>query len=390
MTQKNSLLILTGLLCGLLLLSCSNTPELEPENAPICFGLDTRAAEGTLPSVGTTYRIMLYTPGQFAFAKKTGTFYLKEVPTQSADGFVELTACDLQDDGTFRQDNPDAGLNGTSGTYDMLYVSPGIKHNDDGSFNINPQEHQKVKFFASVAPTTKNFVAYGRVTSGAAMKECRATVAIDFYKAKSESVQPFSITNLRLIGAGAPNGNVKIYPITRQAIAPKAEELPITFHEATSGQTDTNGNPLYFETSTPVDVASGIYASRSEVAQLLKATNIGNIQESDYLYMACDMTTTDNNETFHVLVPLTSDEKMRELLPQHNYRFKVVVYSTYIAFSVNVFNSNTTNNDWETGGTEEGTIETPDYTVQLGTWKIVGNTWEPIEGIEDQEISSSK
>ena len=120
------------------------------------------------------------------------------------------------------------------------------------------------------------------------------------------------------------------------------------------------------------------------MAETLKTTVTGNLRESDYLYMTCTMK-QGSRDNIAIRMPLTAREEMRELLPQHIYLFRVVVSSNYIRLEVDVFDKS--GNDWEDGGSDGGTIGTPDYTVTLGTWRIVGegDDWELIP-IEDQII----
>ena len=182
------------LFAGALLLCCSQEEPLasEQEDAPVRFDIDTRVGEPV--TAGTTYRIMAYhaleNTNQFLFVR-TGTYYLKEAVPDG--GFAELTACRLDDDGTNPVSDATAGLNGLSGTYYLIFVSPGVKNNPDGSFSVNPRTD---KFVASKLPESKVIGPYGRVSMTTPMMEYRAMVGIDFYKANNPSVDAFEILSL--------------------------------------------------------------------------------------------------------------------------------------------------------------------------------------------------
>lgn len=125
------------LLAGLASLASCTKEESAAGNAdgaPIRIGIDTRAGEVT---EGTTYRIMTYytdeNSNRFKFVK-TGTYYLKNATDE------ELTACRLNDDGGDPTDDSDAGLNGADGNFLLVFVSPGVINNDDGSFSFVPTE----------------------------------------------------------------------------------------------------------------------------------------------------------------------------------------------------------------------------------------------------------
>ncbi len=385
MKRTNISWIAGSLLAGVLLFSCSKgvSDSAEAENAPVRFGLDTRVGEPV--EQGTTYRIMVYNAventSQFLFAR-TGTYYLKE--EASAEGIAELTACRLDDSGAYLADDAEAGLNGVSGTYYVLFVSPGVRNNSDGSFDVNPRTG---KFVASELPERKDIGSYGRVSMSKPMKEYRAMIGIDFYKASNPSVDGFEISDLALVGAGAADEAVRLFPGSRQVEAGREGALAVGLTDRRAdGATDGSGNPLFYETqeSGRVAVVPAIYAPKNEVAETLKTTVTGNLRESDYLYMTCTMK-QGSRDNIAIRMPLTAREEMRELLPQHIYLFRVVVSSNYIRLEVDVFDKS--GNDWEDGGSDGGTIGTPDYTVALGTWRIVGegDDWELIP-IEDQII----
>ena len=372
------------LLAGILYVSCSKElpgPAGNEYNGTACFGIDTRATDAT---AGTTYRIMAYGADKNASLYKfqrTGTYYLKTLEVPEGEE-VELTACSLSDDGTNPQDNETSGLNGSYGNFYLVFVSPGVKHNEDGSFSFAPT---KGKFLASF-PEQKSLGGYGRHVMKNPLQDQRAKVGFKFYKWNNVSVEDFTIDELGLTGAGADGESVKLYPASRQVIAGKEAGMDITLDRKENEQEKNEaGDILRYTTNDEnfVFIASAIYAPLDEVAEQLGVTYYkDHLVESDYLYMTCKLS-QGSRKNIPIRMPLTG--KFPELEPQHTYVFNITVKSSYLSATVDVFSQD--NNDWQEGGNESGTISNPDYTVKLGTWEIVGtdDDWQLVK-IEEQTI----
>ncbi|MDO4164763.1 MAG: hypothetical protein Q4D56_10335, partial [Bacteroides sp.] len=355
------------LLWVILSASCSHeaTEAIDTAGTTERFSVDSRA------TANTTYRIMAYSTGssnaQYKLAT-TGTYYLKNATD------TELTACSLDDEGGTPIDDPTMGLNGTYGTYYLVFVSPGVKNNDDGSFNVVPTRNS----FYATDPESETLGEYEVHTMSGSLLDRRAKVGFNFYKLNSESVQAFEINDLEIIGSGADGETVKLYPGTKQVIASE-DGLGLTLTEATD-KTTTNdaGNYLYYSTpeENQVYVAAAIYGIRDEVATALGATYTNNIQESDYLYMSCTMTQGER-ENISIRMALTSTYP--ELLPQHTYIFNITVSSNYIDATIDVYDESS--NEWQNGGSNDTSIAIPKETIDIGTWEIVGtgNDWKAIE-----------
>lgn len=369
------------LLAGLASLASCTKEESAAGNAdgaPIRIGIDTRAGEVT---EGTTYRIMTYytdeNSNRFKFVK-TGTYYLKNATDE------ELTACRLKDDGSDPTDDSDAGLNGADGNFLLVFVSPGVINNDDGSFSFVPTRDA----FRASTPESKTIGGYGLITMSNKLLDRRARIGINFYKSNSESVEEFTISDLRLSGAGADGETVRLFPATRQAEVSKDATIAITLTREDGTVTNEEGNPLYYSTaeSDRIHVASAIYAPKDEAAEILGTRYTDHIRESGYLYMTCSLSQGERRD-IPIRMSLTS--RIPELLPQHIYQFNITVSSNYISAEVYVYDQ--TGNEWQEGGNGGGTIETPEYSVRLGTWRIVGkgDDWETVE-IPDQTIGQEK
>lgn len=372
------------LLAGILYVSCSKElpgPAGNEHNGTACFGIDTRATDAT---ERTTYRIMAYGADKNAslyMFQRTGTYYLKTLQVPEGEE-VELTACSLSDDGTNPQDNETSGLNGSYGNFYLVFVSPGVKHNEDGSFNFVPT---KDKFLASF-PEQKSLGGYGRHVMKNPLQDQRAKVGFKFYKLNNALVEDFTIDELVLTGAGAAGESVKLYPASRQVIAGKEAGMDITLDRKENEQEKNEAGDILRYTTTDknfVYIASAIYAPLDEVAEQLGVTYYkDHLKESDYLYMTCKLS-QGSRENIPIRMPLTG--KFPELEPQHTYVFNITVKSNYLSATVDVFSQD--DNDWQEGGKENGTISTPDYTVKLGTWEIVGtdDDWQLVK-IEEQTI----
>ncbi len=230
-----------------------------------------------------------------------------------------------------------------------------------------------------------------------ALKDCRATVGFKFYKNQSAQFNTLTITNLRLAGAGAYGEKVTLYPASRQ-VAVSDGAIGFELNDVYNNRdTDDAGNPLYYTATQATDaaqeqeqvyVAAAIYAPLEETAAYMNETYTNQMyKDGDYLYMTC-LLTQDERKDIPIRLPLTAD--MPELEAQHHYTFKILISSDYITAFVEVVDK-TNNHAWEHGGDKEGVIDDPNYTVTLGTWKIVGsdNGWELV-AIDNPPIGSSQ
>lgn len=374
----------TALVLAAACLACSCSEELrkEVEPMPVRFGIDTRASDTKL-TAGTTYRVMAYTPTTFAFAR-TGTYLLESLPGEGE--VAELKPCALNADGSLDETGEVTDVfSGQNTTYSFVTVSPGVKNNDDGSFDIDMAQLKTTgcRFVASELPESKRLGPYGLVKMNNKMKECRARIGFDFYKSKAAGVGDFQIEDLSISSAGNGKETVKFYPAKRQVkIDDLTATIPIELSNPTEEDKKEKGDSLHL-TTTLTDMAAivpAIYAPRSKAAEILK-TAATNLLESEYLLMQCKL--VQGVREMPVVLPLTVKAKDCAILPQRNYIYRVVVKSNYISLSVDVYEASDGNpNDWENirPGEDEGTIGGEADTIYLGTWEIVqdpgGNGWE--------------
>lgn len=373
-------------------LACSCSRELREEVAPeqVRFGIDTRASDIGL-TAGTTFRVMAYNTTTFGLAR-TGTYLLESPPDEGE--VAELKPCALDADGNLdATDEVTDVFTGQNTTYSFVFVSPGVKNNDDGSFNIDMAQLKTTggRFIASELPENKQLGPYGRIVMTKKLKECRARIGFDFYKSKTGGVGDFRIEDLTISSAGEATETVKFYPAKRQVqVNDLTSTIAINLSAPTTDDQKEKGDSLHMTTAL-TDMAAivpAIYAPRNKTAEILKTAET-NLLESEYLLMQCKL--VQGMREMPVVLPLTVKAKDCAILPQRNYIYRVVVKSNYISLSVDVYDALGGNpNDWENirPGEDEGTIGGEADTIHLGIWEIVQNGddgWELLE-IDEQII----
>lgn len=387
----------TALVLAAACLACSCSEELRKEVAPeqVRFGIDTRASDTKL-TAGTTFRVMAYNPTTFAFAR-TGTYLLESLPGEGE--VAELKPCALNADGSLDETGEVTDVfTGQNTTYSFVFVSPGVKNNDDGSFDIDMEQLKTTgcRFVASELPENKQLGPYGRIVMKNKLKECRARIGFDFYKSNAAGVGDFQIEDLRISSAGNCTETVQFYPAKRQVkVDDLTSTITIELTPSTEKPEDENGNSLHFTTeeANMAVIVPAIYAPRSKAAEILQTAET-NLLKSEYLLMQCKLIQGEkgHEREMPVVLPLTVKAKDCAILPQRNYIYRVVVKSNYISLSVDVYDAPDGNpNDWENirPGEDEGTIGGDADTIYLGTWEIVqdtdGNGWE-LQEVDEQVI----
>ncbi|WP_300867325.1 hypothetical protein [uncultured Alistipes sp.] len=367
--------------------------EESESRAAILF--DTEVLTQEAP-VGTTYRIMAYTGddniNKYRFNNKTGTYYLQN------EGDEELTPCKVDDNGICEGEDKTAGMIGARGRYILVAVSPGVKHNDDGTFSFVPAAN----VFRTSYPLRKDLGGYGTVAMGNDLKDCRATVGFEFYSKPDLDDAAFAINDLQLHGAGGYGEEVTLYPASRQI---KASDASIVYkledRRNTEDNVDDSDKPLYYTAvqardseTEKVYVAAGIYAPLKETAAYLdpglSTTSNYLYEECDYLYMTCVL--RQGERTASIRLPLTAKMQTSELMAQNHYMFKIYINSDYIEAIVEVFDYSH-DNDWQRpeAGNGDGTIDEPRYKEILGKWQIVGdgNDWQLV-AVENPPIGKNQ
>lgn len=344
----------------LLLVSCTKV-QTESEEA-VVFSLDTKAVQSAV--TGSTYRIMMYNDKDRSY-RQSGTYYLKP-------GVVDLVACEITETGVI--ENPQMGINGVSDKVYLVLASPGISCNNDGSFNFIPDEAGS---FYLNEPELKTIGGYGPVSFTKPLYDPRSKLSFEFYK--KSGVVDFSVvgSKVKVIGVQSEKENVRIYPALRQvkmASNKQEREMPLTYVKDPDVNQTQDNYELFYSTSMPLYVASGIYASKKEVASHLKMVTTSNILDGEYIYMACKI--EQAGRRVEIRMPL--NDQILELLPQYHYVYRILVESDYVGVVLDVYDStDSTTNGWQTGGSSSSNIGTLSKTIDLGRWTI--NGWHPAD-----------
>lgn len=395
MICNNLKYLILFLLASLTLEGCStNEPDSkEPEAVTFCLGSRSGSEESAL-TVGSTYRVVAYHTKSFTLYK-TDTFVL-EGDSENNPNTV-LTPCQLNDDGEKLEGEYSRGINRQNYTYLFFVVSPGVKVNDDGTFNLKVGDNKK--FYASEQPESMYLGNYGSIVFSKPLKEYKSTITLRFYKSKDPSVQEFEIEDVYFLGAGKQGEEVKLHPATRQVEVDNSIKYVVGVSNVKSNnETDKDGNPLYYQTDA-AEIVPGIYAGKEIVAEKLN-TDVSNVTESNPLIMWCKMKDGDrDNINIHINLtesfPSGLKESFPEMKPQCNYIYNIIVSSNYFDMTMEVYtNPSDSDEDWEFGGNDNAEIKAPTE-IYCGKWGIVkseddssseqDNIWE-LTNLNEQKI----
>lgn len=340
----------------ILLAACTKVQDV-PEEA-MKFTIDTKAVQAV--SSGSTYRILMYNENDRGY-RQSGTYYKKE-------DVADLIACELQDNGVFLAENPEKGINGVSDKVYLVLASPGMKCNDDGSFDFVPDSGGDFYFNA---PKLVQVGGYGPVKFTESLYDPRSKVSFEFYK--KPGVVDFSVVDSRVtvIGVHAAGETVQVYPALRQVkmkAARQERELSLIYDAGHTVTPGVNNYELFYKTEMPLYVASGIYASKQEAASRLGVIVSSNVLDGEYIYMTCLINQGGRN--IEIRMPL--NDQILELMPQHDYVYRILVESDYIGVVLDVYDG--TSNGWQTGGTSSSDIGVLSQTIEIGKWTL--NGWQ--------------
>lgn len=326
----------------------------------ITFSMDTKAIQGV--ASGSTFRVMMYYGNDRGY-RQTGTYYLKE-------GVQELVAAELGETGEFIKEDPTKGINGVNDRVNLVLVSPGVRNNEDGSFDFNPDDEGNLLV---TAPDLRTVGGYGPVRLNKPLYEPRSRISFEFYK--KQGVKDFTVidSEVSVVGVHSIGETVRIYPALRQ-VKMKSDiqerKLQLTYDRNNTSVQEMNGYELFYSTddSMVLKVASGVYAPRNEAIEYLEIPIPSNVLDGEYIYMSCVL--KQDNRDVQMRMPL--NDRFIELKPQFNYVYKVLVESDYINIVLDIYDG--TGSDWETGGTSTSEIGTLSETIHLGRW--VNDGWQ--------------
>ena len=381
-----TLLILTAVVVLFCHASCSNDNVVVSEQVQIFSGISRANAnsEATAPLPdGTTIRMMLYQPGTRNYYRSGMYRYL------TSKNYLEAVSID--ESGNVNAD-PSKGINGIVGTYGMIAISPGVEMltfnegterpsaaiitcpnhqdsngNDDGAIWATLWEQQVLG-------------EYNIIRINSPQEEIRSKVRFEIRKDPNLE-EDISNIQLKLKGAGTGKTDEQLYyyPQLRQCAVPSGVEdvMPLSVSE----EPDTDGSTFY--KSKTKYILSGIYAPK-EVAAKILGTTFENPNMLDKTYLTLFMDFQQGNRAVSAEMMLNADAEavLAELKPQTEYVYKVLVASTYINITLDIYNST---NNWN-NPTGNGTIDIggADKTFNIGTFTI--NNWKDPSNKNEQEI----
>ena len=336
-----------------LLVSCAKV-QTESEDA-LRFSIDTKAVQSAV--TGSTYRIMMYNDNDRGY-RQSGTYYLKE-------GVLDLVACEITEEGVV--ENPEMGINGVSDKVYLVLASPGIRCNDDGSFDFTPDDAGS---FYINEPELRTVGGYGPIRFTKALYDPRSKIVFEFYK--KPGVADFTVVDseVTVIGVQGEGEEVRIYPALRQAkLAALRQERPLLLkYDADHTVTPSANNyELLYSTQTPLYIPSGIYASKKEAAAYLGVVSSANVLDGEYIYMTCNI--RQGGRDVDIRMPL--NDQILEMKPQYNYVYRILVESDYVGLVLDVYDET---NGWQSGGSSSSNIGVLSETIKIGKWTI--NGWQ--------------
>ena len=148
-----------------------------------------------------------------------------------------------------------------------------------------------------------------------------------------------------------------------------------------SEEPDTDGSTFY--KSETKYILSGIYAPKEVAAKILGTTfENPNVLDKTYLTLFMDFQQGNRAVSAEMMLNADADAVLAELKSQREYVYKIVVASTYINITLDIYNST---NNWN-DPTNNGTIDIggADKTFNIGTFTI--NNWKDPSNNEEQEI----
>lgn len=360
--------------------SCCNDSRIVLEQVQISSGISRASINnGTTESLpdGTTIRFLLYQQGILTYHNSgmyrytAGSSYLKAYEDSSG--------------------NPSMGLNGIVGTYGIVAVSPG---NPVKTFNETSERPSIMAIITCPNSTDVNgndsgaiwATSYEQITLGEyatlqinnPQEEIRSKIRFEIRK--DPNIEG-DITNIQLklkgAGTGTSDEQLYYYPQLRQCMVPEGIEDVMDFN--ITAATDTDGST--YHKSEPKYILSGIYAPKEVASKILGAT-LDNPNVLDKPYLTLSMDFQQGSRAVSAGMMLNADAALAELKPRTEYVYKVLVASTYINITLDIYNPT---NNWSNPA-DNGMVDIggSDKTIHIGTFTI--NDWKNPSNNEEQEI----
>lgn len=308
----------------------------------------------------TTLRLLAFNTTSGEFVKAGGYIY---------SGGKYLQSAELNEDGSFREYNDNAGLNGVTQKCNIIAVSPGVGIVTlDNKVGIKTKPNKENGSIYVTRSDGIDLGKYSEITFSNPLTEFRSQIGFIVYESDNFP-QRVSDVIIELTGAGDGTENDMIYyfPLSRQSIPVTKSAMKFDFIE----DTDENGKSLF--KSSYKYIMSGIYAPKNIASTILGISPTSPILiDNDYLsikitYGLYDKTSGEKKNT------ISTETKINiscpELTSGYRYIFKICISSSYITLYLNVKQINESN-DWEIpGDIEDMTIEDGDYLINNITVK---------------------
>lgn len=323
-----------------------------------------------------TYRILTYSEDYSFDNPNTGTYQgrigeIMEPKVLDDYGIVE---------DSYGIDHISAILDGVSGSRWVLCASPGIKNNDDGSFDFLPAAPDNT-FLVSKAVKLNlgRPMLYQLGTLVDRRSRLRFKVAID--PQLTGTIKSIGVSEFTIKGVGGEDENIRMFPAQRQILQPHQ-----TRYIELSDFSDANEGTA-FVTTNPVYIASAFYAPRNVVASQLKvSTSNSNIRESDYIQVSFKLSQNGGKPTKMTFV---INEKIPELEPMHEYTFVFNVKSRFIDLTLDIvsYDGLSPHNWYVHDNLWSAPIGEGISSVTIGSWNI--NNWNDHALDDNTEIKDS-
>lgn len=328
--MKNRLLdiLFINIAVAFALCSCSGSDDVSEEEMGVLKAprFMTQSINETMLSSSSplTYRILTY---------NYNTRYFDNINTGTYFGYPgELMIPTVLDDygysKTFERDERGI-LDGVSGNRWIVCISPGKKNNSDGSIDFNLSSPTDRIYYSIKSDAVGQFKIYELPALTDHRSRLRFNISID--PSMTEKISSIEVSNFELIGIGAKDEPVHLYPAQRQIATPKSKRsvvLDSTTPEDAPFTAYTNSEPVY--------IASAIYAPKSIALKKIGVSeaNSNYILSSDYL-QASFMLSQNGGHSTKVSFVLNKD--FPELEPLHEYKFNFSVKSSYIDLTLDIY-----------------------------------------------------
>ncbi len=350
----------------MLCVSCERSAVPPQENSEaVSFSIRTKAGSHE------TYRIMAYSRTEasdnYTF-KTTGTYFCSSTETGNENAFL------IPYTSTVGTQDKAGAIRGAWGDVWVSCISPVCDYNPDGSVELDPS----AELFISEAEA-ETMDGFGGIHIDSKLKDTRSKFIFNFYAGEIDGVYPeFQISydessRIYVRGSGEEGTKVNYYPALKQiTFTGESRGRLCTPTDAAEVEATKKPELGQYKYSYNVTVPAAYYAPKNMLPEELKSSSL--VKDGNYLVL--DFIMTQNSNTKSVSIPVTAN--MIRLEPMYKYVFNIIVKSTYITATIDIYDHSDEDPDEWHEITNEVNL-TPIETRQAGTWNIVdqeGGEWQ--------------